>query len=210
MKTLRQALGFWKKTFVIALKRSRPTLKRLPFYVVAGLVAYFWRPEAHGQLLFALLAIFIVWAATMFAHLVAVPAELCTLSTKQRNLQAIALRLKDLYDKGNQLAALPGDVGDDIAAGHLMMVEQWRADTRAAVSEYSPSESLLFDTIATDHLRQALRYDRAKPKRDAHLAAVLQEMGKLRLIAARASQEAEEIEQRIHLNRVEQSSNEGR
>lgn len=203
MSTFLQVLGFWKKTLLIACKRSRPTLKRVPYYVVAVLVAYFWRPEAQGQLLFALLTIPAVWVATMLVHLFVVPAELCALSIKQRNLQAIALRLRDLHDKGDQLAGLPGDVSDELAAEHLVMIEQWRTEARGAVAEYLFSESILFDTIASDHLRQALRYDRAKIKRDTHLAAVLLEMGKLRLIASRASKEAEDIEHKIHVNRID-------
>jgi hypothetical protein len=203
MSTLRQSLLFWKKTFQISWKRSRPTLRRLPFYVVGVLVAYVWRPETQAQFLFPLLAIPLVWVVTMLAHFIVVPGELCALSNKQRNLKEIALRLRDLYDKGNELAALPGDVADDVAAEHLLRVEQWRSSARAAVSEYALSESILFDTIATEHLRNAQRYDHAKAKRDTHLAAVLLEMNKLRLIASRASQEAEEIEQKIRVNRIE-------
>ena len=126
----------------------------------------------------------------------------------QRNLNEIALRLKTLYDEGNELAALPGDATDEAAAGHLIRIEHWRVEARAAVSDYALSESILFDTIASGHLRQALRYDLAKPKRDAHLAAVLLEMEKLRLIASRASQEAEEIEKNVHSNRIERSEKE--
>lgn len=203
MRRLLHTLRFWAKTFAIAWKRSRPTLKRLPFYFVGILVAYFWRHETQEHLIFPLLAIPVVWAITMLAQLLIVPAELCELSAKRRHLKEIALRLMELYDKGNDLAALPGDVTDDIAAEQIPRIEQWRSDARAAVSKYSLSESILFDTIATDHLRNLQRYDRAKPKRDTHLAAVLVEMNKLRLIASRASQEAEEVEQKIQANRIE-------
>lgn len=206
MRTLHQAVLFWKKTFCIAWKRSFPTLKRLPFYFVAAFVAYFLGHEAGTKVLFALLTVPLVWAATILVQSFLVPAELCDLSIRQRDLQAIALRLRALYDKGNQLAALPGDVDDDVAAEHLQMIEQWRAEARSAVAEYAQSESILFDTIADDHLRRALRNDRAKAKRDVHLAAVIQEMGKLRLIASRASEEAEEIEKKIRTNRIETSA----
>lgn len=203
MRRLLHTLRFWAKTFAIAWKRSRPTLKRLPFYFVGILVGYFWRPETQEHLIFPLLAIPVVWAITMLGQLLVVPAELSELSTKRRDLKEIALRLMNLYGKGNDLAALSGDVTDDIATEQIRKIEQWRSDARAAVSEYSLSESILFDTIATDYLRNLQRYDQAQPKRDTHLAAVLIEMNKLRLIASRASQGAEEIEKKIQTNRIE-------
>jgi hypothetical protein len=202
MKALRKALQFWKKVFSISWGRSRPTLKRLPFYATAVLIAYFWHPGVQQHVLLSLIAVPLVWAATMLAYFFVVPSELCSLSMKQRNLETIARGLKELYDKANTLAALPGDVSDEVAAQHLLLIEQWRSEAKAAVSEYSLSESILFDTIATQHIRHALRYDSAKPKRDAHLAAVLAEMDRLRLIASSASTEAEKISQNIYANKM--------